>query len=422
MVTHWFLIICLPALFTLVHPLLANVSSSPKTVLILDSFTDRKAVDDLEILRSILFPAVLIAGLLWQRARKRNADLRLRESEERFRSLADSTHALIWVCDKKGTVNYLNDNRIDFTGPAPGAGVGDAWSAFIHPDDLPGVQSANAHGLAQQKEFSTEYRLRRRDGMYRWMLEVAAPRVDKNGLFIGFIGSAVDTTDQKMAREALEKIGGKLLAAQEEERSRIARELHDDICQRLALLSMELEQANRSLNGSNRLLHPNLDEIRKHCAEIAEDVQALSHKLHSSKLEILGVAAAIKSFCREFCQQHEVSVKFSDENVPRSLPPDTSLTLFRITQEALQNALKHSGVREFSVSLRGSTREIQLEVIDKGVGFHLEEAKEDNGLGLVSMRERAHLAHGILAIESEVHCGTKISVRVPFVEETQKTS
>ena len=254
------------------------------------------------------------------------------------------------------------------------------------------------------------------------MLEVAAPRVDKNGLFIGFIGSAVDTTDQKMAREALEKIGGKLLAAQEEERSRIARELHDDICQRLALLSMELEQANRSSNGSNRLLHPNLDEIRKHCAEIAEDVQALSHKLHSSKLEILGVAAAIKSFCREFCQQHEVSVKFSDENVPRSLPPDTSLTLFRITQEALQNALKHSGVREFSVSLRGSTREIQLEVIDKGVGFHLEEAKEDNGLGLVSMRERAHLAHGILAIESEVHCGTKISVRVPFVEETQKTS
>ena len=120
MVTYWFLIICLPALFTLVHPLLANVSSSPKTVLILDSFTDRKAVDDLEILRSILFPAVLIAGLLWQRARKRNADLRLRESEERFRSLADSTHALIWVCDKKGTVNYLNDNRIDFTGPHQG--------------------------------------------------------------------------------------------------------------------------------------------------------------------------------------------------------------------------------------------------------------------------------------------------------------
>jgi signal transduction histidine kinase len=108
----------------------------------------------------------------------------------------------------------------------------------------------------------------------------------------------------------------------------LARELHDDICQRLALLSLELEQANRALNGSNKLLNPNLDEIRKDCDEIAGDVQALSHKLHSSKLELLGVVAAIKSFCREFCQQHEVSVGFSDENVPRSLPPDTRSLYF----------------------------------------------------------------------------------------------
>ena len=113
------------------------------------------------------------------------------------------------------------------------------------------VLKANALALKQRKGFSKEYRLRRRDGVYRWMLDIAAPRINSDGSFAGFIGSAVDITDQKLAQEALQKIGGKLIEAQEEERVRIARELHDDICQRLALLSMELEQANRGSNGSN---------------------------------------------------------------------------------------------------------------------------------------------------------------------------
>ena len=201
----------------------------------------------------ILLQAVLIIGLLWQRARNRKADLRLRESEKRFRLMADTTPALIWMCDKEGTVTYLNDRRINFTGRDSATGFEDAWSAFIHPDDVQSVQAANKRALEQQKEFSKEYRLRRRDGVYRWMLDIAAPRVNEDGSFAGFVGSAADITDQKLAQEALEKIGGKLIEAQEEERSRIARELHDDICQRLALLSMELEQANRGSNGSGQL-------------------------------------------------------------------------------------------------------------------------------------------------------------------------
>ena len=303
------------------------------------------------VLLLVLVQAALIIGLLWQRARNRKADLRLRESEKRFRLMADTTPALIWMCDREGTVTYLNDRRIDFTGRDLATGFGDAWSAFIHPDDVESVQAANKRALEQQKEYSKEYRLRRRDGVYRWMLDIAAPRVNGDGSFAGFVGSAADITDQKLAQEALEKIGGKLIEAQEEERSRIARELHDDICQRLALLSMELEQANRGSNGSGG--SPKIEEIRRHCAQIAGDVQALSHKLHSSKLEYLGLAPAIRSFCREFSQQHDVSVQFADENVPGFLPRDISLSLFRVTQEALQNALKHSGVRQFSVSLAG---------------------------------------------------------------------
>jgi PAS domain S-box-containing protein len=358
---------------------------------------------------------LLVIGLLWQRALSQKGDLRLRESEKRFQLMADTIPTLVWMCDKEGSVTYLNETWIDFTGRDPDMGLGDVWSVFIHPEDAQSVATANALALGRQKGFSKEYRLRRRDGVYRWMLDIAAPRINGDGSFAGFIGSAVDITDQKLAREALEKIGGKLIEAQEEERSRIARELHDDICQRLALLSMELEQANRGANDARGWPNAKIEEIRRHCAEIAGDVQALSHKLHSSKLEYLGVVAAISSFCREFSQQYEVSVGFSSENVPGFLPRDVSLSLFRVTQEALHNAMKHSGVSKFSVNLRGTANEIQLEVRDRGTGFDVERAKQDRGLGLVSMQERVHLVHGIFSIESQMGGGTKILVRVPLV-------
>ena len=191
-------------------------------------------------------------------------------------------------------------------------------------------------------------------------------------------------------RTTLRRGNRETIEAQEEERVRIARELHDDICQRLALLSMELEQAVRSSNGSNGAPNQKIEEIRQHCAEIAGDVQALSHKLHSSKLDYLGVVAAIRSFCREFCQQYDVVIQFTEENVPTFLPRDISLSLFRVTQEALQNALKHSGVSQFSVTLLGAANEIQLEVSDEGAGFDVEAALREKGLGLVSMQERVH--------------------------------
>ena len=365
----------------------------------------------------IVLQALTIIGLLLRRARERKSELRLLESEKRFRLMADTTPALVWMCDAEGEVTYLNERRIDFTGRDPATGLGDVWTAFIHPEDVQSVLKANALALKRREGFSKEYRLRRRDGVYRWMLDIAAPRIHSDGSFAGFIGSAVDISDQKLAQEALQNIGGKLIEAQEEERVRIARELHDDICQRLALLSMELEQADRGSNGSNGSPNPKIEEIRQHCAEIAGDVQALSHKLHSSKLEYLGVVAAIRSFCREFCQQHDAVIQFSEEGVPSFLPRDISLSLFRVAQEALQNALKHSGVSQFLVSLRGTADEIQLDVSDDGTGFDVEVALREKGLGLVSMQERVHQVHGILTIKSTEKFGTKILVRVPLLQK-----
>jgi PAS domain S-box-containing protein len=365
---------------------------------------------------------LLIAGLLWERARKRKAEAVVRESEKRFRVMADTTPSLVWMCDAQGKITYLNERRVAFTGPHPNSGYGETWIEYVHPDDRRNVQDVVSQALKDRRAFSNEYRLRRSDGVYRWMFDVASPRLNGDGTFAGFIGSAIDVTDQKLARQALEKVSGQLIEAQEKERSRIARDLHDDICQRLALLSMELEQANRSVNEPPDAAKQRLKEIRQHCSEIAGDVQSLSHELHSSRLDYLGIAAAIRGFCYEFSKQHEVSIEFTDRDVPADLPREISLCLFRVTQEALHNAVKYSGVSQYRVELLATSHEIQLVVSDSGRGFDVEAVKQNRGLGLVSMQERVHLVHGRLSVESEPVKGTKIFALVPLANGIQSSS
>ena len=360
----------------------------------------------------IVLQALLIFGLFWQRARKRKAEAVLRESEKRFQVMADTTPSLIWMCDQEGKVTYLNDQRVAFTGLDQGAGYDDTWTAYVHPDDLKDVQDALTWALKSRQRFSKEYRLRRHDGVYRWMLDIASPRANGDGSFVGFIGSAIDISDQKLAQEALQTVGGRLLEAQEEERKRIARELHDDISQKLALLSMELAQANR---GANEATKERLNDIRQHCSGIAKDIQSLSHQLHYSKLDYLGLVGAVKGFCREFGKQYDVSVDFKDENVPRQLPKQISLCLFRVAQEALHNAVKYSGAQEYKVKLSATKDELQLVVSDAGTGFDVAEAIKTQGLGLVSMQERVHLVNGRFHIESRPGEGTIVSASVPVI-------
>ena len=352
---------------------------------------------------------------------RKQTEQKLRESEKRFRVMADTTPSLIWMCDREGKITYLNERRVAFTGTDSGAGYGDTWTAYVHPDDLKNVQNALAWALKRHEPFSKEYRLRRRDGVYRWMFDVASPRVNGDGSFAGLIGSAIDMTDQRLAQEALEKVGGRLLEAQEEERRRIARELHDDISQKLAVLAMELVNANRKVSGSPEVTKAHLEEIRRHCSDIGRDVQSLSHQLHNSKLDYLGLVGALKGFCREFAQQYDVRVAFTDENVPRELPRNISLCLFRVTQEALYNAVKYSGTREFGVRLTATGDVLQLVVSDAGRGFDLAEAMKNQGLGLVSMQERVRLIQGRFNIDSRSGEGTKIVATVPVTGEKARS-
>jgi PAS domain S-box-containing protein len=228
----------------------------------------------------------------------------------------------------------------------------------------------------------------------------------------GAVVAFVDITTRKLADAALASVSGKLIEAQEQERRRIARELHDDIGQRLALLGIELAQLQQS--SSNPSAFPgHIVKLQQQTSEIAADVQSLSHELHSSKLQYLGLAAALKGFCQEFSEQQKVEVAFKTHDLPAPLPPDISLCFFRVLQEALHNAAKHSGVRHFEVRFWGTPDEIHLTISDSGVGFNIEATKASRGLGLISMQERLKLLNGTLAIESQLQRGTTIRASVP---------
>jgi signal transduction histidine kinase len=225
---------------------------------------------------------------------------------------------------------------------------------------------------------------------------------------------AQDITERKLAEEALSTVSQKLMEGQEEERTRIAMELHDDVGQRLSLLAVHLDRLKQSRPTSAAELGLQIEEVRKQIDDLACDVQALSHQLHSPKLDYLGLAAAAASFCRELSDRHGMEIEFHSENIPKELPKEISLCLFRVLQEAIQNAIKHSGSRQFQVSLRGGASEIELIVHDSGIGFELEEAIKGHGLGLTSMKERLKLVNGQLSIDSKPQRGTTIQARVPL--------
>ncbi len=229
----------------------------------------------------------------------------------------------------------------------------------------------------------------------------------------GAVVAFVDITARKLADAALASVSGKLIEAQEQERRRIARELHDDIGQRLALLAIELAQLQQS--SSNPSEFPGrIGKLQHPTSEIAADIQSLSHELHSSRLQYLGLAAALRGFCQEFSEQQKVEVDFKTHDLPTPLSPDISLCFFRVLQEALHNAAKHSGVRHFEVRLWGTPDEIHLTISDSGVGFDIEATKASRGLGLISMQERLKLLNGTLSIESQLQRGTTIHASVPY--------
>lgn len=228
-----------------------------------------------------------------------------------------------------------------------------------------------------------------------------------------------DITERRQAEEAIRSMNRRLIEAQEQEAARIARELHDDINQRLALLAAKLDVLQQDLPASTAEIRSAIAEVSKEIESLGIDIQALSHRMHSSKLDILGLSSSAASLCREFSARQGVEILFQSENIRRDLPREISVCLFRALQEALQNAIKHSGTRRFEVSLHGESTHIELVVRDSGTGFDPKTAMTGTGLGLMSIGERLKLVDGELVIDSQPHRGTEIKARVPITQKVK---
>jgi PAS domain S-box-containing protein len=271
--------------------------------------------------------------------------------------------------------------------------------------------------------YHLEKRYYRRDGSLIWgRLSISLLNSGASQIVVAMVE---DITEKKAAQEELlqsqemlHKLAGQLMRAQEEERARIARELHDDINQRLATLALNLNQ----LEGDSRLaattFSRNITETRKQLEELGNDLQALSHSLRSAKLQYLGLAAAAANLCTDFSDRLKLKIDFTAENIPHNLPEEIALCLFRVLQEALRNAIKHSAARQMHVSLTGEEDAIHLMVRDYGIGFDLEKAMKGTGIGLVSMKERLKLVDGDLSIESQSQRGTTVHALVPLGAKT----
>jgi PAS domain S-box-containing protein len=235
------------------------------------------------------------------------------------------------------------------------------------------------------------------------------PEGDVGGILI----FAEDITHRKQMEEELSGMTRKLVEAQEQERTRIARELHDDITQRLAMLAIEIDHAPEYRPEMPAEVRDRAHELSRRAKEISSDVQSLSRQLHSSALEYLGLETGMKSWCKEFSERQKLQVVFRGHNVPE-VPQEISLCLFRVLQEALQNAAKHSGAKRVEVQLAGNSGEIHLVVSDSGSGFDVNAPGRSRGLGLTSMQERVRLVGGTIAIESTPQAGTTILVSAPL--------
>jgi PAS domain S-box-containing protein len=254
----------------------------------------------------------------------------------------------------------------------------------------------------------------RSDGTKRWVFARGETQRDTEGRIVQLHGAVQDIAERRAAEEELRYMSGRLIAAHEEERTRIARELHDDLSQRMALLQVVVEQLEQGATGLPISSRQKLHNIAEIAADVSSNLHALSHRLHPSKLDVLGLVPSLAGFCREFSESHELPVYFAHDQIPSQIPKDVALCLFRIVQEAVRNAAKHSGAPEVNVELSGFGDRIELRVSDSGVGFDPEFEKRKGGLGLLSMSERLRLIGGDLTVESEPSHGTRIRVRVPL--------
>jgi PAS domain S-box-containing protein len=507
----------------------------------------------------VMLQSALIVALLIQRTRRVGVERALRESEERFRLMADTAPVLVWRADTHNFCDFVNRPWLEFTGRTMEQELGNGWSEGIWPEDLDRSLRTCMSAFDARQPFRMEFRLRRADGAYRWVLDTGVPRYAPDGSFAGYIGSCLDITDRKESEDALresqqrytvataagavgvwdwnletsevyvdptlksilgfedaeitnraedwgsrvhpqdvekvtaqaqacidgsideyevehrmthkdgsarwflsrgslirradgtahrmvgtkvditerkraeeairekeavlkvndqeiQNLVGRLIVAQELERSRIARDLHDDTSQQLAALSIALSGLKRrvaALRGGEDL-QGDVSSLQQRTIALAENIRHLSHALHPSVLEHVGLVDALAGYCSEVQRRKTIDVTFTSEGDFDSTDAETALCLYRIAQEALRNVVAHAEARHADVRLLRIGDSAELTIADDGKGFDIERMHEGRkGLGLVSINERVRLAGGTVSITTELNKGTRVRVQIP---------
>lgn len=320
------------------------------------------------------------------------------------------------LLDREGTVMALRNHC---QGPRlPSIAVGDCYiDAFARaagPHSRPAVRVSDGvrailsgERTQFQMEYSYEY-----EGRQSWLAITVMPLANANKVVVVMHR---DISKEKSSEQALRELGGKLIRAQEEERSRIARELHDDISQRLALLTVELRRVQ---DIAPHCIDVEVSGLCRKVDEITADIHGLSRCLHSSQLQLLGLGSALRGLCTECSRQSNIKIECFCAGLPSRVDPEVSLSLFRVAQEALNNVVKHSHAQHAQVELACMGTDLSLRISDDGWGFTRNHVPQSS-LGLVSMRERIHVVDGTLTISSTPRSGTQIEARVPFKKRAQ---
>jgi signal transduction histidine kinase len=360
---------------------------------------------------------------------RKRADGALRYSENLKGAILASLSSNVAVLDVHATIISVNRSWMNF-GPVYGAFCGSRLSAgmnYLEACQELAAENASYAGLVRNgisavlagdtQEFEMEYPCYASGETIWFLMSVTVLKNEAGGLVVAH----KDITDRKRAEENLRELSGRLINAQEDERARIARELHDDFSQRLAVVANELAQLSEGMPAEGMKENERLQIAWERLTELSSDIHRLSHRLHSAKLQYVGLLTATRSICEETARQHRIQIEFGHHSMPEDISPEVSLCFFRIIQEALNNIVKHSGAKQARLDFVGSPDGIRLRIVDAGVGFDSTSRVARSGLGLASMRERLRLLGGTMAIHSRPTEGTEILAEVPLAQSSAYT-
>ena len=346
----------------------------------------------------------------------------LEQSRRRLTMALEASRMTAWEYDPATeTIAWVDRNTLREASGQPAGPVRFAdVLKHVHPDERTMLLELANRIINEGGAFSAEFRMFAKNGAIRWMLGKGEflPNPNENGR--GKIaGVTLDVSELKRTQVELQQLTKRLMEAQEEERRRISRELHDDIGQRVALLGIELDLVRQLLHGHEGL-RERVERAQLATGELGTDLHQLSHALHSSKLKYLGLPAAMRELCTRMADKHSLAIQLECDEQKLSLPEEEALALFRVAQEALNNVVRHSRATGVRVTLSHTENEVRLLICDDGSGF--DPACKTSGIGLIGMRERMRAILGDFQIISAPGAGTEIhaTVTLPATENDRR--